>query len=427
MTEARILEAGVLVIGSGMAGMTAAIEAAETGHDVYIVEKAPYLGGRVAGLYKYFPKLCPPYCGLEINFQRIRSGHRHIKYFTMAEVERVSGQAGQAGDFEVNVRLNPRYVIQDRCIACNKCAEVCPVEMPNEFNYGMNKIKAAYLPHEMAFPMKYVIDDHACLGDECGVCVEACPTNAIDLHMQPKTMTIKVGSIVLATGWKPYDASKIDNLGFGKYDNVITNVMMERLAASNGPTRGKIVRPSDGKEAKRVAFVQCAGSRDVNHLPYCSAICCLASMKEAIYVRDQYPDSQAYIFYIDIRAPGRNEDFYRRVENDPQVIFIKGKVAKVEEDPNTKNVIVTADDMLSGDLVRVEVDLLVLATGMQPVAMEAKIPGLDLTFDEHGFVVENRNSGVYVAGVARAPMDVASSVREGTAAALKGVQRALRR
>ena len=418
-TETSVREAGILVIGSGMAGITAAIETAEAGHDVYIVEKEPYLGGRVAGLFKYFPKLCPPYCGMEINFRRIKSDHRHFKVFTMAEVEKVSGQAG---DYEVTVRLNPRYVLLDRCIACNACADVCPVDRPNDFNYGMDTTKAAYLPHDMAFPMKYVIDDKACLGDSCSKCVEACPTDAIDLGMKAKTITLKVGAIVVATGWKPYDASKIDILGFGKYGDVITNVMMERLAAHNGPTRGQLVRPTDGREAKRVAFIQCAGSRDIGHLPYCSSICCLGSMKEATYVRDQYPDSQVHIFYIDIRAPGISEDFYRRIQQDENVSFIKGKVAKVEDDPATRDLIVEADDAISAKKIRVNVDLVVLATGMVPVTADYKIPGLNATYDEYGFVIENRNAGVYAAGVAKRPADVVTSVRDGTGAALKAIQ-----
>ena len=419
MAEVEAREAAVLVVGSGMAGMTTAIEAAEVGHDVFIVEKEAYLGGRVAGFYKYFPKLCPPYCGLEINFRRIRSGHRQIKFFTMAVVEKV---LGQAGNYDVTVRLNPRYVLEDRCTACAECVAVCPVDRPNAFNYGMDTTKAIYLPHELSVPMKYLIDEGTCLGDQCNKCVEVCPTNAIDLHMEPRTINLRVGSIVLATGWKPYDATKIDILGFGSYHNVINNVMMERLAASNGPTRGKIIRPGDGKEAKRVAFVQCAGSRDVNHLPYCSAICCLSSLKEATYIRDQYPDSEVYIFYIDIRAPGTYEDFYHRVERDEGVTLIKGKVAKVEENPVTGDLTVEADHMLTGDKVRVEVDMVVLATGMEPNTDVTKVPGLELAQDEFGFVTEERGKGIYVAGVSKRPMDVVTTVRDGTGAALKAVQ-----
>ena len=412
-------ERGVLVVGGGMAGISAAIEAAEAGSDVYIVEQSPALGGRVAQLHQYFPKLCPPYCGLEINFRRIRGDHRHFKVFTLAEL---AGVSGAAGDYEVTVRLNPRYVIMDRCIACNRCAEVCPVERPNTFNYGLDTTKAAYLPNPMAFPMKYVIDGEACVGAGCGVCAEVCPTNAIDLAMEAKTVTLRVGAIVLATGWRPYDANKLTILGYAENRDVVNNVQMERLAAVDGPTGGKIVRPSDGRPAKRVAFVQCAGSRDVKHLPYCSAICCLSSIKEATYVRNQYPDSEVFVFYIDIRAPGRNEDFYHRIRADEGVHFIKGKVAKVTADEATGDLIVEADDMLSGAKTRVNVDLVVLATGMVPsVAGTARVPGLPVEYDEYGFALENRDAGVYVAGVARRPADVVTSVRDATGAALKAI------
>ena len=282
----------------------------------------------------------------------------------------------------------------ERCIACNRCAEVCPAERPNAFNYGLDTTKAAYLPNPMAFPMKYVIDPATCQGTECSACVEACPTNAIDLTMESKTITLRVGAIILATGWKPYDANKLTILGYADHPDVINNVEMERLAAVDGPTGGCIKRPSDGREAKRVAFVQCAGSRDVNHLPYCSSICCLGSIKEATYVRSQYPDSEVFIFYIDIRAPGRNEDFYHRIAADPGVHFIKGKVAKVGRDPATGDMVVEADDMLSGAKTRTRVDLVVLATGMVPSMTSAEaIPGLPVEYDEYGFALENREAG----------------------------------
>lgn len=410
-----VRESSILVVGGGISGLTTAIEAAETGYDVFIVEREAYLGGRVAQMARYFPKLCPPSCGLEINFQRIRNNPR-IRWFTLAEVEHVSGQPGE---FQVAVRLNPRYVQLDRCTACGECVPVCPVERPNDFNYGMDKTKAIYLSHGMALPMKYVIDEQACLGADCSKCVKACRYGAINLSMEPKTIHLSVGAIVLATGWKAYGGTSLTDLGFGKHPNVISNVMMERLAAPNGPTRGRILRPSDGREARRVAFVQCAGSRDLNHLPYCSSICCLVSLKQATYVRERYPDSQAYIFYIDIRTPGTYEDFYRRVQNGGGVTFIKGKVGRVEEDAETGDIVVSAENLLSGEKVRLQVDLLVLALGMVPEAKELRIPGLDIAHDEYGFVVADRRTGVYAAGVAKRPADVASSVRDATGAALK--------
>jgi len=406
----------ILVVGGGISGITAGVEAAEVGYEVALIEKNPYLGGRVAQLNKYFPKLCPPNCGLEINFRRIKNNPR-VKFYTLAEAEKLSGSEG---NFDVTVKLNPRFV-NENCTACNACVPACPIERPNDFNFGMDKTKAIYLPHEFAFPLRYVIDEKYCTKEKCAKCVDACAYNAIDLNMKAQSITLKVGSIVLTTGWNPYDAEKIDNLGFGKYPNVITNMMMERLASFNGPTKGRILRPSDGKEVSRVAFVQCAGSRDENHLPYCSYVCCLASMKQATYIREQYPEAQVFIFYIDIRSPGtRYEKFYKKVQSDENIRFIKGKVAKIEEDPLGGDLTVIAEDTLTGKKIHEKVELVVLATGMVPTTRESKIPA-DISYDSDGFITSNIG-GVYVAGCSLKPIDVYSSVQNSTAAALKAIQ-----
>ncbi|MCP5115175.1 MAG: CoB--CoM heterodisulfide reductase iron-sulfur subunit A family protein, partial [bacterium] len=266
--------------------------------------------------------------------------------------------------YEVTVKVEPRYVT-DACTLCEDCAKACPAERDDEFNYGLSKTKAAYLPHKMAYPQLYAIDRQAC-SDGCTACKDACQYGAVDLDQKEEKKTFQVASVVAATGWRPYDAAKIDNLGYAKHANVVTNVVMERLASGSGPTGGKILRPSDGKEPTSVAFVQCAGSRDENHLPYCSAVCCTASLKQATYVRAQYPDAKITIFYIDIRTPGRLEDFYTQVAADPNIELIKGKAAGVDEDPETGELLVTAEDVLSGKKTTARVDLLVLATGIVP-------------------------------------------------------------
>ncbi len=408
----------ILVVGGGISGITTTVEAAETGYNTILIERNPYLGGRVAQLNKYFPKLCPPYCGLEMNFKRIKLNPK-ITFYTMSELEDVSGNEG---NFSVKVKVNPRYV-NEKCTACNACVEVCPVERDNDFNFGIDKTKAIYLPHEMAFPMRYVIDDKVCKGSECAKCVEACKYNAIDLDMKPESVEIKAGSVVFATGWKPYDAEKMDNLGFGEIKNIVTNMMMERLAAPNGPTKGKILRPSDNKEVKSIAFVQCAGSRDENHLNYCSAICCMASLKQATYIREQNPESNAIIFYIDLRTPGKYEDFLNKVQADENVKMIKGKVAKIEEDAETGDVILTAEDVEGGGKIHEKVDMAVLATGMEPSARE----DVKLKLEENGFILSGESPGIYSTGVAKRPSDVTTSIQDATGSALKSIQSLVRR
>ncbi|MBU2549435.1 MAG: CoB--CoM heterodisulfide reductase iron-sulfur subunit A family protein [Proteobacteria bacterium] len=411
----------ILVVGGGMSGMTAAIEAAEAGWQVYLVERGPYLGGRVAQLNKYFPKLCPPYCGLEINFRRMRQ-NPNVRFFTMAEVQKISGRSG---DFDVTLSLNPRYV-NEKCTCCGKCAEACAMEIDNPFNYGMDKIKAAYLPHDMAFPMRYVLDPALVKSGEAQAVQASCPYGAIELDMAPRSMELKVGSVVWATGWEPYDARKLDLYGFGRQPNVITNVMMERLASQNGPTGGKIVRPSDGAEPKTIGFIQCAGSRDENHLGFCSGICCLASLKQATYIREQYPDAKIYIFFIDIRATDRLEDFFSKVKQDENIEFFKGKVAKITEDPGTKNPILRVENTATEQLMEIQVDLAVLATGMQPSTQTTKIPFEGAAYDDYGFVTAG-SAGVVGAGCARTPAGVTEAVADGTGAALKAIQAIARR
>lgn len=421
--NAAPVSGSILVVGGGISGLTTALEAAEAGYEVFLAEKNPYLGGRVSQLNQYFPKLCPPTCGLEINFRRIKDNPR-LKVFTMAEVEKVDGQPGS---YTVQLKVKPRYV-NENCTCCGKCSEACQAEIPSDYDFGMKKVKAAYLPFAMAFPARYVIDPSIVKTEDGQRVKAACPYDAVDLEMAPKTLALNVGAVVWATGWTPYDAKKMDNLGFGKHKNIITNMMMERLAAPNGPTGGKITRPSDGKAPASVAFVQCAGSRDENYLPYCSYICCMASLKQVTYLRAQYPDAKIYIFYIDLRAPGyRYERFYETIKKDPNVVFIKGKVAAVAEDPITANITVTAENAVTGAKVQQAVEMVVLATGMQPTAALQKLPGAVKTTPD-GFILNDfAAGGMFAAGCANKPADVVSSNQNATGMALKAIQTLVRR
>ena len=415
MTDEQGTNGAILVVGGGISGLTAALEAAEVGNDVVLIEKGPSFGGRVAQLNQYFPKLCPPSCGLEINFKRIKA-NRRIRTYTMTTVKAV---AGGPGNYEVTLEISPRY-INSNCTACGECAAACPDEMPNDFNFGMDKCKAAYLPHEMAFPRRYVINKVALSASGAEAVKAACKYDAVDLEMKPETVKVQVGAIIWATGWVPYDAKRIDNLKFGTSDAIITNMMMERIASPNGPTGGKIVRPGDSKSIDSVAFVQCAGSRDENHLEYCSHICCMASFKQMSYVRAQYPDAKIYVFYIDLRTPGKYEKFREERMSDANAFFIKGKVAQITSEADG-GVTVIAENAVTGDKVSQKVDLAVLATGMQPELVAQGSP-FALNMDNSGFVISDLEKGIIAAGCAKKAADVVTTTQSSTAAALKAIQ-----
>ena len=418
MTEVVATNQTILVVGGGISGMTAALEAAECGKDVVLLEKNPALGGRVSQLYRYFPKLCHPTCGLEINLRRLK-GSRRIRTLTMAEVTSITGQKG---DYTVSVKISPRFV-NENCTACGECGKAVSAEIPNAFNYNLNTIKAAYLPNAMAYPLRYVLDPSIIGTPEADKAKAACKYDAIDLEMKAETIQIKVGAVVWATGWQPYDAAKIQPYGYGRFKNVITSVEFERLSDPHGPTGGKILRPSDGKEAKNVAFIQCAGSRDENHLRHCSRICCMASLKQTNYVTEKFGDEgKSTIYYIDIRAIDRFEDFYQKVKANPNVKFIKSKVAKIVEDEKTGNPICHGVDTEGYHRYATDHDLVVLAIGMAPSVPAGMIP-IEIVADSSGFIqMDDANGGVFGAGCATNALDVNRAVQSATASALRAIQ-----
>jgi len=406
-------EKPILVVGGGMAGITAALEAAEVGHHVILVERNAYLGGRVAQMYKYFPKLCPPSCGLEINYKRLKANPR-IDVRPLTSVAAVSGEAGA---FEVSLNTAPRFV-NERCTCCGDCEKACEMEVDDPFNYGMNKKKAASRPHTNAYPALYqlapeLVADPA----QAKKVADTCPCDAIDLDDAERADHLDVGSIIWATGWDPYDPTKIDYYGYGKHPDLITNVMMERLAADDGPTAGKILRPSNGEAPRKVVFVQCAGSRDENHLAYCSGICCLASLKQATYVREQLPETEVTICFIDIRTPDRLEDFYTRVQQDEGVTFVKSKIADITPTETGGQLLVNGEDTAANKRFQTEADLVVLATGIVPCK-----PGVGVNTDDYGFFAGEQAAGQFAAGCNTKPTDVSSTTQDGTAAALKAIQ-----
>ncbi|MGW8161856.1 MAG: heterodisulfide reductase subunit A, partial [Desulfobulbales bacterium] len=336
--------------------------------------------------------------------------------YSMTTVKSITGGPG---NYEVQLITAPRYV-NSNCTACGDCAKVCTDEIDDAFNLGMQKTTAIYLPHEMAFPRRFVLDKAACSAECLEAIKAACKYDAVDLDMEPETFTVNVGSIVWATGWDQYDATKMDNLKFGQSSAIITNMMMERMAAPNGPTQGKILRPGDNKEPESIAFVQCAGSRDENHLEYCSYICCMATFKQMTYVRERYPEAKIYVFYIDLRTPGKYEHFREKLMGDEKSEFIKGKVADIipEDDGG---VTVVAENAVTGAKIQQKVDMCVLATGMQPALGEnGKFLGVKM--DPNGFVVSDADKGQLAAGCAKSAADVYTSAQSSTAAALKAIQ-----
>lgn len=415
MTDEQGTSGAVLVVGGGISGLTAALETAEVGNDVFLVEKNATFGGRVAQLNEYFPKMCPPSCGLEINFKRIKD-NRKIRTYSLTTVKAVTGGPG---NYEVTLETAPRYV-NSNCTACGDCELACPDEIDNDFNFGMDKSKAAYLPHAMAFPRRYVIDKNALSEAGAEAVKAACKYNAVDLDMQVETSTINVGSIIWATGWEPYDATRMEKLKFGKSQSIVTNMMIERMAAPSGPTGGKILRPGDNKEIESIAFVQCAGSRDENHLQYCSHICCMATFKQMTYVREQYPEAKIYVFYIDLRTPGKYEKFREARMADENATFIKGKVADITIEADG-GVTVIAENALTAEKISQKVDMAVLATGMQPSLSLQGAP-VALQMDGDGFVISDTENAMIAAGCAKKAADVVTCTQSSTAAALKAIQ-----
>jgi quinone-modifying oxidoreductase subunit QmoA len=417
MTASIATSQTILVVGGGISGMTAALEAAECGKQVILVEKTPALGGRSAQLYRYFPKMCHPTCGLEINLRRLK-GNPNVKVMTMTEVTAV---AGVRGNYSVTLKVAPRYV-NENCTACGECGKAVTTEVADAFNYGLGKVKAAHLPHPMAYPQRYVIDPSIVATADGEAAKSACKYGAVDLGMKEASVQLNVGAVVWATGWRPFDANKIQPYGYDRYANVITSVEFERLADPRGPTGGKLLRPSDGNPAKNIAFIQCAGSRDENYLRHCSRICCMATLKQTQYVREASgDDARSTVYYIDIRAIDRFEDFYAKVWNDKTVGFVKSKVARIAENAANGNPVLHGVNTEGYHRYAAEHDLVVLAVGMEPEVTGVKLPA-DIVLDSSNFIEGSKDGGMFGAGAATSPLDVNRAVQSATAASLKAIQ-----
>ena len=412
-----------LVIGGGIAGMNAALDLAEMGFKVYLLEKGESIGGHMAQLDKTFPTLD---CSICIEGPKMVDVGRHpnIEIIAFADLLSVSGFIG---NFKVRIRKNPRYIIAENCTGCGECKEVCPIEYPNELDMNLGVRKAISVPFDQAVPLVYTINKDYCI--ECYKCVDACGARqAINFEQKPEEIELEVGAIIVATGYDIYLPYDNQLYGYGKYSNVITSLEFERLILAAGPTGGKVVRASDGQKPHSVAFIQCVGSRDTNKYPYCSNFCCMYTLKHVVQLKEKYKDDiEVYVFYMDIRSNFKGfEEFYQRAR-ELGVNFVRGRVSRVLEVPETKNLLIHAEDMTLGQPIEVEAEMVVLATAAIPKKGSEEIARiLNLTRGADGFFMESHpklkpldapTDGIFLAGSCQAPKDIPYSVSQGSGAA----------
>jgi heterodisulfide reductase subunit A len=414
-----------LVIGGGIAGMNAALDLAEMGFKVYLLEKSESIGGHMAQLDKTFPTLD---CSICIEGPKMVDVGRHpnIEIISYADLLNVSGYIG---NFKVRIRKNPRYVIAENCTGCGECKDVCPIEYPNEWDMGLGTRKAISVPFDQAVPLVYTINRDYCI--ECYKCVDACGARrAINFDQKPEEIEIEVGAIIVATGYDIYLPYDNPLYGYGKYTNVITSLEFERLILAAGPTGGKVLRASDGQKPHSVAFIQCVGSRDTNKYPYCSNFCCMYTLKHVVQLKEKYKeDIEVYVFYMDMRTNFKGfEEFYQRAR-ELGVNFIRGRVSRIFEDPKTKNLIIHAEDANLGMPIEVEAEMVVLATAAIPKKGTEEIARiLNLTRGADGFFMESHpklkpldapTDGIFLAGACQGPKDIPYSVSQGCGAAAR--------
>ena len=436
VTKARLLQPhedttipitdAALVIGGGVAGIQAALDLADAGHQVYLVEKQPSVGGIMARLDKTFPTMDCSICVLGPKMMDV-GRHPRIKLMAYSEVEEISGYVG---NFKVRVRKKARYVDETECNLCGKCVEVCPVVLPDEFQQGFSSRKAAYIPFPQAVPSSYLIDMEHCLGNNpitCGKCIDVCEKDCIDLNMQDELVEIDVGVIIAATGMDIYDPTALDEYGYTRFENVITTIEFERLICGGGPTEGRLVRPSDLQPPKRIGFIQCVGSRTENRgNPYCSNVCCMNTIKDSLLINEHYPDTEVYVFYMDIRAYGKGfEDLFRR-SKEVGVRYIRGLPGEVTEDPETKNLKLRVENTTTSRVEEHELDMVVLSVGLQPSEdLKHLTTMINVSQTADGFVMEAHpklrpvdapTPGIFFAGSVESPKDIKDSVTQAGAA-----------
>lgn len=423
------IDPNVLIVGGGIAGIQAAIEIANGGKKVYLVEKDPSIGGQMAKLDKTFPTLDCSACILTPKMTQVKQ-HENVTLLTYSEVIEVSGYVG---NFKVKIKKNARYVDEEKCTGCGICQEKCPKKVDNEYEFGMSKRKVIYTPFPQAVPNIPVIDKAQCnyfLKGTCKVCEKFCDRKAIDFGQEDKVIEIDIGTIIIAIGYQPFDPTPLTQYGYGRFENVYTGLEFERISHAAGPTGGNI-QLKNGKAPESVAIIHCVGSRDENYHKYCSRVCCMYSLKFGHLIRERVPEAQIYEFYIDMRCFGKKyEEFYTRMLEE-DIRFIRGKAAEVSDFAIHKGeagkLIVICEDTLLGKIRRIPVDMVILSTGLEPSKDAPTISKLfTLSQDEDGFFLEKHpkldpigtmTEGVFIAGCCQGPKDIPDTVAQAQGAA----------
>jgi len=413
-----------VVIGGGVAGIQAALDLANHGIIVHLIEREPTIGGHMAQLDKTFPTNDCSMCILSPKMVDVQR-HPNIRIHTLAEVEKVEGTAG---NFRVTVREYPRYIDMVACTGCGDCTEVCPVEVYNRFDAGVGVRKAIYKPHAQAVPDRVVKDNEHCI--ECGLCYDVCGPQAILHEEAEKETTLSASTIIIATGYEVFDARKKSPLGYLKHPDVVTSLELERMINASGPTGGKIRRLSDGKEPESIVFIQCVGSRDASlRRPWCSCVCCMQAMKNAMLIREKHPEIAVTVFYMDVRAYGKGyEEYYERAKG-VGVKFLRGMPSDIRADKNGTGLSFQVENSETGEIEVLRPGLVVLSVGIEPsAATMALAEKLGLPIEESGFLRSLHDAvdtagtvrpGIFVAGAAVAPKDIPDSVASGGAAAMR--------
>jgi len=415
----------ILTVGGGIGGVQASLDLAESGFKVYLLEEKPCIGGVMAQLDKTFPTNDCSACIFSPKLQTLAQ-NPNVEILAYSELEEIKGEAG---NYRVKIRQKARYVDSEKCNSCGTCAEKCPIKLPNEYNFGHDKRRAIYKDYAQGIPSVYTIDTEHCRtfqGKKCGVCKKVCPADAVDYEQEDSLVDLEVGAVILSPGYELLDLARVSEFGHGRMPNVVTNLEMERILSASGPFEGEVKRPSDGEHPRKIAWIQCVGSRDPRiGMPHCSSVCCMASIKEAVIAKEHDASIEPSIFYMDIRAYGKDFDkYYEKARNEGGVRFIRSMVSRVVEDPVTKDLHLTylAEN---NQLITETFHMVVLAAGIKPSESTLRTSGiLDVDLDENNFCdtgtfepVSTSKPGIYVAGAFQAPKDIPQTVMEASAAA----------